>query len=215
MIGKRLKYLRELKRKSQQEVCSSLNIEQSTLANYENDKRVPKIDILIELAQYYDIPTDYLLGVGAFKNWDLLLKNKSSVIKHISTQAQQLALALPYGLDDISFAKLVYAFDVNITTYEDGAIGICATNPIPTYTEKYFSDNLPLNDAEKEILSLYRNAASETKQDIVDLLSSFCLLKKKERIRLLGKCYDLECETESVAADSAPLRKTGTDRLGK
>ena len=33
MLGKQLKLLRELKQKSQQEVCSALNIEQSTLAN--------------------------------------------------------------------------------------------------------------------------------------------------------------------------------------
>ena len=62
MIGKQLKYLRELKGKSQQEVCSILNIEQSTLANYENDKRVPKIDILIKLAEYYNVSVDCLLG---------------------------------------------------------------------------------------------------------------------------------------------------------
>ena len=61
MIGKQLKFLRELKGKSQQEVCSILNIEQSTLANYENDKRVPKIDILIKLAEYYNVSVDCLL----------------------------------------------------------------------------------------------------------------------------------------------------------
>ena len=43
MIGKQLKFLRERKQKSQLEVCNALNIEQSTLANYENDKKDPKI----------------------------------------------------------------------------------------------------------------------------------------------------------------------------
>ena len=41
MIGKQLKFLREIKNKTQQDVCSELNIEQSTLANYENNKRIP------------------------------------------------------------------------------------------------------------------------------------------------------------------------------
>ncbi len=63
MIGKRLKSLRESEHKSQQEVCSALNIEQSTLANYENDKRTPKIDILINLAEYYHVSVDYILGI--------------------------------------------------------------------------------------------------------------------------------------------------------
>ena len=62
MLGKQLKMLREIKKKSQQEVCNSLNIEQSTLANYENDKRTPKLEILIKLAEYYNVSVDYLLG---------------------------------------------------------------------------------------------------------------------------------------------------------
>lgn len=63
MLGKQLKMLRELKSKNQQEVCEALNIEQSTLANYENNRRVPKIDILIKLAEYYNVSTDFLLGI--------------------------------------------------------------------------------------------------------------------------------------------------------
>ena len=63
MLGERLKLLRELKGKKQQEVCEALNIEQSTLANYENDRRIPKIDILIKLAEYYNISVDFILGI--------------------------------------------------------------------------------------------------------------------------------------------------------
>lgn len=63
MIGKQLKLLRETKHKNQQEVCCALNIEQSTLVNYENDKRIPKVDILIKLANYYNVSVDYLLGL--------------------------------------------------------------------------------------------------------------------------------------------------------
>ncbi len=61
MLGKQLKMLREINEKSQQEVCSALNIEQSTLANYENNKRIPKLEILIKLAEYYNVSVDYLL----------------------------------------------------------------------------------------------------------------------------------------------------------
>ena len=63
MLGKQLKLLRESRQKSQQEVCSALNIEQSTLANYENGKRIPKIEILIKIAEYYQCSVDFLLGI--------------------------------------------------------------------------------------------------------------------------------------------------------
>lgn len=63
MLDKQLKSLREISGKSQQEVCSALNIEQSTLANYENGKRVPKIEILMKIANYYHVSMDFLLGM--------------------------------------------------------------------------------------------------------------------------------------------------------
>lgn len=60
---KQLKSLRESIQKTQQEVCQDLNIEQSTLANYENGRRIPRIEILIKLAEYYKCSIDYLLGL--------------------------------------------------------------------------------------------------------------------------------------------------------
>lgn len=68
MLAKQLKKLREANGKSQQEVCNALNIEQSTLANYENGKRIPKIDILINIASYYNVSIDYLLGLTDSKS---------------------------------------------------------------------------------------------------------------------------------------------------
>lgn len=68
MLAKQLKSLREISGKSQQEVCAALNIEQSTLANYENGKRVPKIEILIKIAEYYNVSMDFLLGVSKKKS---------------------------------------------------------------------------------------------------------------------------------------------------
>lgn len=57
-----MKKLREEKGLMQQDVCNALDIEQSTLANYENNRRVPKTDILIEIANYYGVSLDYLVG---------------------------------------------------------------------------------------------------------------------------------------------------------
>lgn len=61
-IGDRIKSLREKRGVMQQDVCEALNIEQSTLANYENNRRVPKVEILMKIADYYNVSVDYLLG---------------------------------------------------------------------------------------------------------------------------------------------------------
>lgn len=61
-IGDRMKKLREDRGYLQQEVCSALGIEQSTLANYESNCRVPKAEILLSIAHFYRVPVDYLIG---------------------------------------------------------------------------------------------------------------------------------------------------------
>ena len=42
-IGDKIKYLRLEKGYDQQDICDFLNIEQSTLSNYENNRRTPKL----------------------------------------------------------------------------------------------------------------------------------------------------------------------------
>ena len=91
MLAKRLKFLREKQGMGQQKVCTALNIEQSTLANYENGKRVPKIDILIKIAQYYNVSTDYLLGLSDVESQNLIPEPKSNeATSKILTTFQQL-----------------------------------------------------------------------------------------------------------------------------
>lgn len=60
-IGDRIRLLREKCGKTQGEVCASLGLEQSTLANYEKSRRTPKVDIIIALAKFFHVSTDYLL----------------------------------------------------------------------------------------------------------------------------------------------------------
>lgn len=61
-LGDKLKSIRESKGLMQLDVCLALNIKQSTLANYENNRRIPLLAVLITLANYYDISLDYLTG---------------------------------------------------------------------------------------------------------------------------------------------------------
>ena len=67
-IGDRIRSLREKRGKTQGEVCASLGLEQSTLANYEKSRRTPKVDIIIALAKFFHVSTDYLLGNSNDKN---------------------------------------------------------------------------------------------------------------------------------------------------
>lgn len=66
-FSKRLKLLLEFTNTQQKELANVLNISTSRISNYINDKRQPDIDIVVDIAKYFNVSTDFLLGVS-FKN---------------------------------------------------------------------------------------------------------------------------------------------------
>jgi len=60
---KRLRDLREDLDLTQKELAEFLHIKQNTYSQYENGQRQLPIDVLIKLAKYYNVATDYILGL--------------------------------------------------------------------------------------------------------------------------------------------------------
>ena len=63
----RLKALREDSDIPQKELADYLNIKQNTYSQYENGQRQLPIDILKKLAEYFNVSTDYILGITDIK----------------------------------------------------------------------------------------------------------------------------------------------------
>ena len=57
----KLKELREENGFTQTQVANYLSIKQNTYSQYENEKRQLPIDVLIQLAKFYKVSTDYIL----------------------------------------------------------------------------------------------------------------------------------------------------------
>ncbi len=66
-FGSRLKTLRLEKRLSQKQIAEAFGISVNCVSQYENDKRFPDEKMLVRLCQYYDISSDYLLGLSNTK----------------------------------------------------------------------------------------------------------------------------------------------------
>lgn len=49
---------------SQKEFSTALNVSKSTVSMWKHQNRNPDIDMLIKIAQYFDVSTDYLLGLS-------------------------------------------------------------------------------------------------------------------------------------------------------
>ena len=79
-----LKALREASGESMSEAADALNIAKSTYASYEYGKREPNIEMLIKIANHYNVTVDYLLGrepaPDPFANLGLCEESEEDVI---------------------------------------------------------------------------------------------------------------------------------------
>lgn len=62
MLGDKIKYLRTIHNLTQAELAQKLKITRSALSLYELNRRSPDNDILIIIADFFSVTTDYLLG---------------------------------------------------------------------------------------------------------------------------------------------------------
>ncbi|SUY45238.1 phage regulatory protein [Clostridium putrefaciens] len=62
-IGDRIRYLREEQGLKQKELAHKFYVEENTWSQYENYVRKPSIDTIKGIAEYFQVSTDYLLGI--------------------------------------------------------------------------------------------------------------------------------------------------------
>lgn len=62
-MKERLKLLRKQSGVSQKDVANAIGVTTSAYSNYELGIREPNIQILINLCKYYDVSSDYLIGL--------------------------------------------------------------------------------------------------------------------------------------------------------
>lgn len=65
MLGYRIAFLRIKKGISQAELGRRLGVSASAVGMYEQGRRAPSLDIVVRLAQEFDVTTDYLLTGNA------------------------------------------------------------------------------------------------------------------------------------------------------
>lgn len=62
-VSERIKELRSENNLTQTELANATGISQNAIAQWENEKRTPNINAIIALAKFFEVSTDYLLGV--------------------------------------------------------------------------------------------------------------------------------------------------------
>jgi len=109
-FGRRLKELREEKNLSQIELSKNLNISNSALSLYESDRRTPDFETLKRIALFFDVSTDYLLGLTDIRKYDL--KNGSRILYLPNLPEEAVKLLEEHA----EFLKNKYGSDKNKTS---------------------------------------------------------------------------------------------------
>lgn len=70
-FSERIKVLREEKGMSQVELAKRLGVHRSIVSSYENQTRLPSIQMLSSLAYFFNVSIEYLLGINKNKTIDV------------------------------------------------------------------------------------------------------------------------------------------------
>lgn len=79
MVGKIIRELRTEKGITQNDLSNYLGLTPKMISFYELGERFPPYDIIIKLADYFNVSTDYLLGRSDIKNPEKLLSDYNSL----------------------------------------------------------------------------------------------------------------------------------------
>lgn len=92
-FGLRLRELREQHKLSQEDLGRKINRSKSVVSSYENNLKVPSVDILTSLAVLYNVSLDYLVGID---------KNQMVSIEGLSEQQKNVIHTLLLEFKDKS-----------------------------------------------------------------------------------------------------------------
>lgn len=88
----RLKNLRETSNLSLEELSNKVGIPKTSLSNYERGNREPKIEVWNKLADFFNVPVAYLMGIS----------NSKTEIEFFEIREQELSKDMKSALDEIN-----------------------------------------------------------------------------------------------------------------
>ena len=66
-LNENIKQLRQSRNLSQVDLAKALGVTKQSISNWENNNIQPSIDMLIRLAQFFSVSTDFMLGLDQRK----------------------------------------------------------------------------------------------------------------------------------------------------
>lgn len=135
LIGNSLKRLRESKKLTVEQVTEHLSISSSSYRKYEYNEREPSTDVVIEIADFYGVTTDYLLGREPEKNpiamLNLAIGEKEALEMYIKLPEEVRQIIIDTMIQLGEAAKNAKCFNNEVS---DANVAIVKSNDIKSNT---------------------------------------------------------------------------------
>lgn len=105
-IGQRINTLLAERDKKQKELAEALGVLDNTISYFVSGKRVPNLEQIIKIAQFFDVSTDYLLGLNPNSTTDPEVK----AICNYTGLSDEAVKALHFLSEGISSRNATTAF---------------------------------------------------------------------------------------------------------
>jgi len=89
MLNETIRELRQNRGISQVTLAEALGVTKQSVSNWENDNIQPSIEMLVKIAKYFSVSTDYLLGLTEKESIDVSGLN-STQITHLRLLIEDL-----------------------------------------------------------------------------------------------------------------------------
>ena len=91
-IGRAIKELRQKRGITQEELADALRVSVQTISRWENGANAPDLSMLPQLALYFSVTTDYLLGVERNETMAKLIKTTETFELASRQEAEEMVL---------------------------------------------------------------------------------------------------------------------------
>ena len=71
MLNEQIRELRNIRGISQIQLAIKLGVTKQSVSNWENDNILPSIEMLVKIANFFEVSTDYLLGLDKKRTLDV------------------------------------------------------------------------------------------------------------------------------------------------
>lgn len=103
----RIKALRLSRNLTQKQLSDGLGISERGVQNYESGTRIPTSEMVIKLANFFDVSADYLLGIGIYANQDTILEYRKDVEAIAKLFLPKEYLTLLPDLNELEFMTML------------------------------------------------------------------------------------------------------------